>query len=567
MRLPNPEKALDIAEEVGISPVIAQALLNRGVSTPDDARAFLDPNLSRLGDPYQLPDMEIAVERLCRAIQNRERIFLHGDYDADGVTSTAICLRALQILKADVIGFVPSRFDGYDLQRGGVDRAKEAGAVLILTSDCGSRAHDAIAYANSLGIEVIVTDHHRLDDVLPPALAVVNPYREDKELAFRALCGAGVAFKLFDAIIGKLMPDSRDTYRERFADLAALGTVADVTPLISENRILVLYGLQALAETRKPGIRALLEKLNLHQKRLTPHMISHHLAPCLNAAGRIEEADIAFRLLTVKDEAEAGELAAKIAELRERSREETNRVANEALLDALMPENANRRVQVLAKKRWGKGVVGPAASRVVEHLRRPAILLSYDPETDSYGGSARTYGSFRMLHALQQCADLLGRFGGHSGAAGLSLPAANLEAFRERIEKEAEGEVSDEPEPPFLVIDAEIHSGRAISYDFVEQLDQLGPFGTGNEEPLFITRQAILTDRKAVGKDFSTLQLWLRLPGQTTSFKGVRFQAGEWAERVSPGDRLDVVYTPKLNEYRGKISVELKVVDFRPSVA
>jgi single-stranded-DNA-specific exonuclease len=281
-----------------------------------------------------------------------------------------------------------------------VDKAKAAGARLILTADCGVCAREAVEYANALGMEVIVTDHHRpaLDEPLPPALAVVNPYRDGCEAAFKHLCGAGVAFKVLDALVARVQPRFRDSFRKNALDLVALGTVADVTPLTDENRVLVTHGLRALREGKKAGLRALLLSLNLHERgALTARDIAWKLGPRLNAAGRMEDADLAYRLLTTKDPDEAEQLAVHLAALHDKTREETSRVTSEAMDTALSPEHRDRRVLVLAREQWGKSVVGIAATRIAEQVRRPVILLSYDKENDHWHGSARSYGALTCI--------------------------------------------------------------------------------------------------------------------------------------------------------------------------
>ncbi len=550
-------------------PIIADLLVRRGMAGEADARAFLEPALADLHDPHVLPDVEKAVDRLAHALETGERIFVHGDYDADGITSTALCLRALSALGANVVGFVPKRSDGYDLQKSGVDKAHQDGATLIMTADCGVCAVAPVAYANSLGIDVIVTDHHRPGAVLPDAVAVVNPYREDCEAPFKELCGAGVAFKVLDALVARVQPNVRLAFRHNFVDLVALGTVADMTPLRGENRVLVAHGLRALGEGKKAGLRALLESCGLLNKAISADNIGWKLGPRLNAAGRMEDADLAYRLLVTKDPDEARALAVQLDALAQRSRDEIARVTTEALEDALSEDQADRRVLVLARDKWGKGVVGVAAARIVEARKRPVIMLSYDKETDHYSGSARTYGEWSVHHALGQCHDLLSRWGGHSASAGVSLPAHNLEAFRDRIHELAEGliEIGADGElpTPTLAIDAEIPDGSALSFSLVEWVQRLGPFGRENDEPVFATRDAVVLSARRVGKDGNTCQLQLRLPGATESVKGVAFKSGEWADRFHAGDTVDVAYTPVINEWNGRANVELSVKDLRSS--
>jgi single-stranded-DNA-specific exonuclease len=565
---PDPGASRTLAEALGVSPLVGQLLLNRGVSDPEAARLFLDPQMSDLSDPHRLPDVGKAVDRLALALDRKERIFVHGDYDVDGVTSAALCLRALAALGADIVGYVPKRTEGYDLQKGGVDRAKEAGATLILTADCGSCAIEPVAYANSLGIDVIVTDHHRPGAVLPDAVAVVNPYREEvaEPPPFQALCGAGVAFKVLDALVERIAPAHRKAFRDNFVDLAALGTVADMTPLVSENRILVSHGLRALNTGKKVGLRALFLSMDLGGKTVECETISFRIAPRLNAAGRMEDADLAYRLLVTRDADEAEQLAVQLGALAEKSREETARVTAEAVAAALEPEHEGRRVLVLAREAWGKGVIGVAANRVMDQFRRPVILLSLDKEAGHYHGSARSFGAFNLHQALHACADLLGRFGGHSASAGVSVPAENLEAFRDRMHDLAEGLVEDEPVLPAIDIDAEVAQGSVLTYDLVDQINRLAPFGRENPEPTFLARGAMVLGADRVGKDKNTFRIRLRLPGMGNEMKGVWFKNGDWADRVGMGDEVDVVFTPKINEWNGRVNVEMSIKDLRVAV-
>ncbi|MFM7321435.1 MAG: single-stranded-DNA-specific exonuclease RecJ, partial [Armatimonadota bacterium] len=295
---PEPATVDALASELRVDRVVAALLVNRGVVTPEAARGFLEPRMEDLHDPWLLPDVDKAVERLARALKDGERIFVHGDYDADGVTSAALCQRALLALGADVVGHVPRREDGYDLQVAGVERALDEGASLILTSDCGIQALEAVEHAADLGIDVIITDHHRPGKQLPDAVAVVNPYRLDSRAPFRDLCGAGVAFKVFDALYETVRPEWRAQFRRNLVDLAALGTVADVTRLVDENRILVAHGLAGLKDARKTGIKALQVGLGLDSGSLRAEDIGFKLGPTLNAAGRMDDAELAYRLLT-----------------------------------------------------------------------------------------------------------------------------------------------------------------------------------------------------------------------------------------------------------------------------
>jgi single-stranded-DNA-specific exonuclease len=370
-----------------------------------------------------------------------------------------------------------------------------------------------------------------------------------------------------DALVQRLAPEHRAAFHNNFVDLVALGTVADCTPITSENRVLVAHGLKTIAAAKKTGIKALLLSMDINGRPLTTEDISFKLGPRLNAAGRIEDADLAFRLLTTKDPDEAEQLAVQIGALAEKSREETARVTTEALIDALSPEHQTRRVLVLARERWGKGVVGIAAARIVEHCRKPVILLSFDPETEHWRGSARSWGAFNLHEEFHKCAELLSSFGGHSQAAGVSLHRDNLEAFRDRLHELAEGTIDETPTLRAIDIDAEVENAGQLSFGLVEQLNRLAPFGRENEEPLFVTYGAVVLSARRVGKDGNTFTLQARLPGMTGSMKAVWFKNGEWADRLQTGDEVDLVYTPKINEWRGNASVELTLKDLRPSTA
>ena len=569
--VPAPEwqnAAQNLCENLQIPPLIANFLVRRGIASLDEARRFLEPALADLQDAHALPDVQKAVDRLFQAIERGEKIFVHGDYDADGITSAALCLRALTVLGAKVTGYVPKRSDGYDLQAGGVDKAHALGAGLILTADCGVCAIEPIAYAKSLGIDVIVTDHHRPSAVLPDAVAVVNPYRTDCPAPpFKDLCGAGVAFKVMDALFAHLQPSLQIAFRNNFVDLAALGTVADMTPLCGENRIIVAHGLRVLGEGKKTGLRALLSSCKLMGRTLNADNIGFGIGPRLNAAGRMGDADLAYRLLITKDADEAQALTSQIEDLAQKSRDETARVTHEAMEDALSPMHENRRVLVLARPKWGKGVVGVAAGRIVEARRRPVIMLSYDKENDLYHGSARTWGDWSIHNALHECGDLLARWGGHSAAAGLSLPAQNLEAFRDKMHDLAPDLLDETGEAvlPILPIDAKIDDASLLNLPLTEWVQRLGPFGRGNAEPVFATLSATLTGIRRVGKDGGTCQMHLRLPGATEPMKGFAFRNGDWADEFYPGDRVDVAYTPVINEWNGRVNVELSVKDLRAS--
>ncbi len=558
-----------------LSPITATLLVNRGVHTPEDARAFLSPDVADLSDPYRLPGMEKAVDRLASAVQNKEKIFVHGDYDADGVTAAALCVRALESLGAEVTGFVPRRSDGYDLQSAGVKRAKDAGASLILTADCGIQAVESVALAKSLGMDVVITDHHRPGKTLPDACAVVNPYRNDDAvreasdaLAFKDFVGVAVAYKTLDALTERVRPSARAAFRHNFLDLVALGTVQDMAPVVGENRLFVTHGLTALAASKRRGIQSLLAHCGLDKvTTITSEDIGFKLGPLLNAAGRMGDADLAFRLLTTRNTDEADQLTADLVGMNRQRKQEQTRITAEASVLALLPENAERRVLVLAGEAWRSGLIGVAAGNLVGLYNRPVILLGYNKERDEYHGSARGFGAFHMLDALNACADcgMLGRYGGHSSAAGVTIKGAHFEAFCDKLHDLAADTIDLSDLSATLSIDAEIPDGRALTWGLMDEMDRLEPWGRGNEEPTFATRGVRVMGVKRVGADQNTLSLWLSLPGMTANTKAVWFKNGAVAEKLSVGDRVDIAYRPKPNEWNGNTSLDLQLKDMRPT--
>ena len=563
-----------LVRALDLSPVTAALLVNRGVSTPDDARAFLSPNLCDLSDPYRLPDMEAAVDRLASAVRNRERIFVHGDYDVDGVTSAALCVRALESLGADVSGYVPRRVDGYDVQNTGVERAKSLGASMILTADCGVQAIAPVALAKAAGIDVVVTDHHRPGKTLPDACAVVNPYRDDPAalaktaaLGFKDYVGVAVAFKVMDALTERIRPTARAAFRANFLDFVALGTVQDMAPVVGENRLFVTHGLTALAASKKKGIQTLLAHFNLKTEAILAEHIGFKFGPFLNAAGRMGDADKAYRLLITKDQDEAEQIAADLEGMNAQRKHESARILADASALALLPENADRRVLVLAGEAWRGGLVGLAAGNLSHLFNRPVVLLAHNKERNEYHGSARGFGDFHMLNALRECdaCGMLGRYGGHSSAAGVAVLGEHFAAFCDKLHDLAADTVDMTDLVPTLAIDAEITDGRALTFGLMDEMDKLEPWGRGNEEPTFATRGVCVGGVKRVGVDSNTLNLQLILPGMVAPAKAVWFKNGAVADTLAPGDRVDIAYRPKFNHFNNRTTIELYLKGLRPA--
>lgn len=558
------ERAFALAREVGISPIVALLLINRGVTDPDEARRFLQPSLDDLHDPFLLPDMEFAVRRLRKALETGEKILIHGDYDADGVTSAALLIRVLRALGANVEHFVPHRRrDGYGIKPHAVERAHSRGISLIVTADCGVTACDTAEQALQLGVDLIVTDHHEPGPNLPDALAVINPVRHDSDYPFPDLAGVGVAFKLAQALVRDLGHDER-SFQTKFLDLVALGTVADVSPILGENRVLVKYGLEAMAESKKVGLQALIRSSGLIRggEPLTTYMLGYIIGPRINAVGRMDDAAIALRLLLTKDEHEAEELSALLEQRNQERQEEQARILNEAFEMLAERDLESSRVLVLAAPGWNSGVVGVVAGKLVDRYCRPAVVLCADVESGIAAGSARSIEGFSIVEALARCEDVLQRYGGHAGAVGLSLPLRHLPELEARL-NEAAAELPEEAFIPRWDLDG-ILEPSAINLRLAEEISLLEPFGQGNPEPLFASEGMTVLQKRRVGSGGAHLKLFVRSDGvEPTDCIG--FGLGDLDSEIAEGRDLDLCYSIRVNEFNGRRTAQMLIRDLRVS--
>ena len=550
-----------LAHELHVSPILARLLVLRGVTTPDAATRFLNPALEQLHDPFLLTDVAAATDRVLAAIARRERIAVHGDYDVDGVTSTVILRRMIELLGGDVVHFIPQRLqDGYGLQPEAIDRLKAMDVRVVVSVDCGIRSQQAAEQARELGIDLIITDHHEPEQSLPPALAVVNPRRHDCGYPDKDLAGVGVALKLVQALC---MKSDRMRWLPGFLKLAAIGTIADVVPLRGENRVIARLGLERL--TRGPhtvGLRALLDASGLSGKKIGSYEVGFMLAPRVNAAGRMSTPDLATRLLLAVDEEmseEARALAEQLDTENARRREEEARILSEALrVVAADPAIGAQHVLVVWGERWHRGVIGIVASKLVDQFCRPAIVLSVEDGV-AYG-SGRSIQGFDLLAALEHCAGLFERFGGHRQAAGLVIETAQLGDFRQRITDYANERLFPENLMPRLAIDAPLPLTR-INGALVEGLAALEPFGAGNPRPVFHADAVEIIDGPHAVKA-RHLRMTLR-QGQS------RFRAMAWraAERASfirqRRAALDLAFSVTENTYRGESYIELTLADVK----
>ncbi|HSJ10325.1 MAG TPA: single-stranded-DNA-specific exonuclease RecJ, partial [Longimicrobiales bacterium] len=475
-----------LAAALRLPPALCRLLVLRGHADEGAARAFLKPRLDGLHDPLLLAGAREAVARIVKAVQQRERILVHGDYDVDGICSAALFTRVLRSLGCDVVTFVPHRMtDGYDLGHAGVRRAVEEGATLILTGDCGVVAHDAVDQAVAAGIDVVITDHHTPGDRLPNAVAVINPNRRDCTYPEKGLAGAGVAFKLCEALVRALGGD-RDALLWHL-DLVALATIADLAPLAGENRILAHYGLKVLRDTRNPGLRALMARAGIATDQpIGAGQVSHVLAPRINAVGRMGAASRGVRLLLAEDAAEADALAEEMEE-ENRTRQSVDRqILDEAMamLEASFDPATDYGI-VLSSPGWHPGVIGIVASRVVERVHRPVVLLSEDAETGRARGSARSIPAFHLYEGVHACASLLERYGGHRQAAGMDVRLDRLDAFRSAFNAHAQSVLTPEDLVAEVKVDIDLDLAEANA-DLHRLMRHCGPFGLGNPQPVFV---------------------------------------------------------------------------------
>ncbi|MCX6344563.1 MAG: single-stranded-DNA-specific exonuclease RecJ [Armatimonadetes bacterium] len=545
-----------LASEAVIDVVIARLLANRGVKTSQEVDAFLKPSLSQLHDPSLLPDMDVGVERIALALKLGEKICVHGDYDVDGVTSAALLVRTLTALGGSVDYLLPHRQrDGYGIKPAAVDAIKARGCDLIVTCDCGITACNTALRANELGMDMIVTDHHEPGAQLPEAIAVINPKRCDSTYPFPELAGVGVAFKFAQGIVRHLGHDT-DAFAQRFVDLAALGTVADVVPLIGENRAIVKFGLDAILNSKKIGFGAVLRSANFTGSVLTAYHLAFILAPRINAVGRMDDAHSALKLFLTKDHDEARRLALEMERHNSNRKIEQKRILEEALAQVKLKDLSTTRVLVLSGEGWNGGVVGIVAGRLCETFNRPVIMLRRNPETGIASGSARSRFPFNLIEGLSECADILCGYGGHALAAGLSVIFENIEAFEERINTIAADIIKDEDLLPKIEAEVELEPGK-ITRQLADSIANLEPFGAGNPEPVFMTRGFIVKQRQRVG-DGSHMKLTVQ--GENCApINCIAFRMGEYVDRLELGDTVDMCYNIRLNSFNGTESVQLTV--------
>jgi len=577
------EKEADrLAAGAGISRLLAKVFVSRGVSGAEGieyVKSFLDMDASRLHDPFLMDGMDKAVERVLRAVGNRERILVYGDYDVDGVTAVSILIDFLASLGADVSYFIPDRMeDGYGITMDSAARVKELEPSVVITVDCGITSVDEVRYLMESGIDVIVTDHHECKQELPQAVAVLNPHKPGCTYPFKDLSGAGVAFKLVQAICistagGKVnsgitggvenhgTAGGTDRYM-KYIDLAALSTIADIVPLVGENRILAGLGLKAMTSTGNIGLEALIRASGYGGREISSYAVAFGLAPRVNAAGRLGSADRAVRLFTTDKMVVAEAIARELNEENRLRQETENEILEQAAAyveEKLDP--AKEKVLVICGENWHHGVIGIVASKITERYYRPSIIISID-EDGTGKASARSIRNFDLFGALSACEDLLDRFGGHEMAAGLTIQSSRIEDFRKRINEYADSVLTDEDMIPCLKIDAFVESGD-LTLESVSELDKMAPHGESNPKPRFGYMGLRIADIKTVG---TGKHLKLRLCDADMSIEAIGFNMGELVQQYRAGDAVDVVFTPDINEWNGSRRLQLIIMDIKPCV-
>jgi len=551
------KRAGELSSEMGLAEVFGPLLFNRNIETVEDAHKFLYGTYNELEAPLALKDMDKAVNRIMGALEKKESIVVYGDYDVDGTVSTAMLYRCLKKLGGEVGFYIPNRFDeGYGLNDEAIETLAKRGVRLIVTVDCGISSIDTVCLANSLGIDMVITDHHHCGAILPNATAVINPHREDCGSMFKELAGCGVALKLAKALGEKT--GFLDIEKE-YLDLAAIGTVADVVPLVGENRIIVKEGLRLLPDSKNIGIQAMLTVCELKEKPINSYTIGFIIGPRINAAGRLDSAEAVVKLLTTEDKEEALEIAKKLdTENRERQRieKEILEMAISRIEKDHMAES--HKVLVVDGEGWHSGVIGIVASRLVERYYLPTLVISKDGEIAK--GSARSLAGFHLFEALSSIPEYFEKYGGHEMAAGFTMKSENVDGLREQLSKIAERVSGGVPFIPEVKVDFKLKSNE-ITRAVYDKLRLLEPFGMKNPAPIFVCRKMKLLSFKKIGEGGKHLSLSV-FDGEKT-IGAVAFQMGDLYDRLTVNSEIDILCSLELNSWNGFDKLQLNIKDIK----
>ena len=570
----------EIVKALGIDKNLATLLVQRGITTYDEAKTFFRPDLSQLHDPFLMKDMDKAVERVLRAINNGEKLLVYGDYDVDGTTAVALVYTYLKpfFKKKKIEFYIPDRYEeGYGISHKGIDYAAKNGFKVVIALDCGIKAVERIEYANSKGVDFIICDHHRAGDIIPNAVAVLDAKRPDCHYPYNELSGCGVGFKLITALSMKGLGTIEKVYE--LLDLLAVSIAADIVPITGENRVLAYFGLKQLNKKPRPGIEAILQHANIYRRdedqleeddnvltrELTISDLVFLIGPRINAAGRIDKASDSVRLLIAEKKDHAAKLAASINDLNDMRREFDNRITEEALgMIADDPYLQDAKSTVVFNEHWHRGVIGIVASRLTDYYYRPTIVLTR--ANGLITGSARSIRNFDIYDAIDNCSDLLEHFGGHKYAAGLSMKEENLPEFRRRFEAYVSEHLVEEDFVPELEVDMKINF-RDITQKFMRILNQFAPFGPGNMAPVFWTSGVYDAGGSRPVGGHRHLKLTVNQAGDqelgVAPFSGIAFQKGDYFDRIHNGEPFSICYHLEYNTWQDKTTLQLNVKDIK----
>lgn len=553
-----------LAERVGISPILAQLLIQRDITTEDEARKFFNPSLKDLHDPFLLPDMDKAVKRIEKALGQKERILIYGDYDVDGTTAVALVYKFLRKFTTNLDYYIPDRYDeGYGISEQGIDYASETDVKLIIALDCGIKSIDKVDYAKSKGIDFIIGDHHMPDEILPDAVAVIDAKRKDSIYPYEHLSGCGVGFKMAQALAQNNKIDFMEL--TELLDLVAVSIASDIVPITGENRILAYYGLKQLNSNPSLGLRGIIDICGLGQKKdITVSDIVFKIGPRINASGRMMNGKEAVDLLLANSIDDARKKSENIDHYNDDRRELDKRITDEA--NTFIDEHVDiedKKSIIVYNENWHKGVIGIVASRLTEKYLRPAIVLT--KSNDMITGSARSVAGFDIYKAIECCKDILENFGGHTYAAGMSLKEENLEEFKRRIEEISTAIIAHEMMQPQIDVNVEV-TFREINQKFIDDLCQFAPFGPENANPIFVTRKVMdYGTSKLVGKGNLHLKLEMIDSSSSLPVNGIAFRLGNNFNKIKNGNLFDICYTLEENYHRGKKNIQLYVKDIDTS--
>lgn len=550
------EKIDEIVKKFDVPELLATVLVNRGIVDDEEIRVFLNPTRSDFHDPYLMPDMEIAVERIIKAIDNQEKVIIYGDYDVDGITSITVLKKFLKTCGLEADYYIPNRLsEGYGLNKAAIDYIKEKEYTLIITVDCGISGIEEIEYANSLGIETIVTDHHEPMEVLPPAVAIVDLKRKDNDTyPFKSLAGCGVVFKLTQALGMRLGIDEKEYLK--YLDIVCVGTISDIVPLVDENRVIAKLGLKLVEVTRNPGLKALLNASGY--KVVNSNTISFGIAPRINACGRMGYEEEALKLFLTENLVQASEITERLNKYN-RDRQEIEKNIYDEAIKMMEKEDSNAQSIVLGSNNWHHGVIGIVSSKITEMYFKPSILICFEGEDGK--GSGRSIPGFDLHEALAETAKYLEKYGGHEMAVGLSLKKKNFNRFKEAFEKYVE-EKDITGIVPIIEIDKQI-SLKDVDSNIVKQLDLLEPFGEANRRPIFVYKNLKIDSIRALS-DGKHLKMTLK--DGNTIVNAIGFNMGQLSKEYMIGDRIDVVGTLEINAYNGREMVQINVKDIMKSL-